>query len=93
MIVTQCREKLMLVGKFIPKLVVRILKNFLVLWPVWLSWLGVVLQTEGPWWDSQSAPSWVVGRSLFGVHTRRQPVGVSPSQWCLSLSLPPFPSL
>ena len=59
-------------------------------WPLWVSWLGVVLQTE----RSQvqfpvRAQAWVAGSVPGQSACRRQLIGVSLLHWCFSPSFSP----
>ena len=58
-------------------------------WPVWLSWLGIILQNKI---TSDSLLGHMPGcgfKSLVRVHTRRQLINVSLSHWCFNPSLYP----
>ena len=61
-------------------------------WPLWLSWLGVVLQSEvSPLQFLMRAHAWFAGLDPSQGVYKRQPINASLSDWCFSPSSPTCP--
>ena len=66
-------------------------KNYIRLWLVWLSWLGVILPSKRlPVQFSVRAHAWVAGSVLAQCAGERQPINVSLSHRCFSPSISPY---
>ena len=68
----------------------HLLRTIFLPWPVWLSWLGVVLQNKRmPVWFLVRTHVWVMGPVPRWGMWERQPIDDSVSYWCFSRSLSP----